>query len=66
VAHWNEERDRRSAQTMRECNVPGTEEVIGKFEKIGDPIYWNEFIHLLRAQSREEERIKRGLTQPLR
>lgn len=47
MAHWDDERDRRRAKEMRECKLPGTEEVIQNYEETGDIVYWAQFCALI-------------------
>jgi len=47
VAHWNDERDRMRVQMMRECNLPGGDEIIDEYEKTGDELYWARFCDLI-------------------
>ncbi len=46
MAHWDEERDRRWVERMRECGYPEAEEIIRKFEETGDLIYFSRFLKL--------------------
>ena len=55
MAHWDEERDRRWVEMMRQCNVPNSEWIIEKFATTGDNMYLAIFVEQMRMPGRRTE-----------
>jgi hypothetical protein len=50
MAHWNEQRDNeRLAQARAISLAVPFKELLGKFEKTGDIIYWDAFVREVRS-----------------
>jgi hypothetical protein len=60
MAHWDEERDKRRVQMMRECGWVAIEnkDLIDRYEETGDDIYWAAFVDVIRHLTDEKLRNK--------
>jgi hypothetical protein len=56
MAHWDEERDKRRVQMMRECGPRAVrlKDIIDKYEQTGNDIYWFQFVDSVLKDGRNE------------